>query len=99
MLLAALCRARGLPARVVVGLVYVDYLGGFGYHMWNEVWLRGRWVSLDATRPAGGTGPNHIKLAHSNLEGEDAAAVFLPVLGVMGKLQIEAEEGSDPAQQ
>ena len=37
-LLAALARARGIPSRAAVGLVYVGALKGFGYHMWTEVW-------------------------------------------------------------
>ncbi len=42
-LLAAIAKARGLPARVVVGLVYVPSLGGFAYHMWNQIWCDGKW--------------------------------------------------------
>jgi hypothetical protein len=88
-LLAALARARGIPSRAVVGLVYVRPLNGFGYHMWTEVWLDGHWFPLDATRPQGGTGCGHIKIAHNNLSGADGSLVFLPVLQVMGKLKIE----------
>ena len=38
-LLAALCRARGIPARTAIGLVYVPQDQGFGYHMWTEVFI------------------------------------------------------------
>ncbi len=38
-LLAALCRARGIPARVAIGLVYVPHAQGFGYHMWTEIYI------------------------------------------------------------
>ncbi len=34
--LAALCRARGIPARVAIGLVYIQGAGAFGYHMWTR---------------------------------------------------------------
>lgn len=88
-LLAALARARGIPSRVAVGLVYVRPLGGFGYHMWTEMWLDGGWFPLDATRPQGGTGCGHIKIAHDNLGGTGGSLVFLPVLRVLGKLKIE----------
>ncbi|MCA1686210.1 MAG: transglutaminase-like domain-containing protein [Planctomycetia bacterium] len=37
-LVAAMCRAAGVPSRVVVGLVYAENLGGFGFHLWNEVY-------------------------------------------------------------
>ena len=39
-LLAALARARGIPARVAIGLVYQDGKQSFAYHMWNEFWTR-----------------------------------------------------------
>jgi hypothetical protein len=45
-LLVALARAVGLPARSVTGLVYLD--GAFYYHAWPEVYLNG-WVAVDPT--------------------------------------------------
>ncbi len=45
-LYVALARSLGLPARVAVGLVYVD--GAFYYHVWPEV-LLGDWVAVDPT--------------------------------------------------
>lgn len=91
-LLAALCRARGIPARVAIGLVYSSELGGFAYHMWNEVWIRDHWVPLDATLGRGGIGGAHLKLLTSNLQGYDAYGAFLPVFRVLGKLQLEVLE-------
>lgn len=89
-LLAALCRARGIPARVAIGLVYVDQ--AFCYHMWTEVHVAHRWIPLDATRPHGGTGADRLKMAHSNLKGASALSSFLPVLEVIGRLKIEILE-------
>ena len=37
----ALARAAGIPAKTVVGVVYLR--GAFYYHAWSEVWLGG-WV-------------------------------------------------------
>jgi hypothetical protein len=91
-LLAAMCRARKIPARVAIGLVYYAPMKGFAYHMWNEVWIKDRWVPLDATLGLGGIGGDHIKLADSNLEGADGYSTFLPVAKVMGQLQIEVVE-------
>ena len=45
-LYVALARAVGLPARVAVGLVYLE--GAFYYHAWPEVWLD-EWVAVDPT--------------------------------------------------
>lgn len=87
-LLAALCRARGIPARVAIGLVYSASAGGFAYHMWNEVWIADRWVPLDATLARGGIGAGHLKMVNSSLQGVDAYAAFLPVFQVLGRLQL-----------
>ena len=89
-LLAALCRARKIPARLAIGLVYIDQ--AFYYHMWTEVHVDGRWIALDATRAQGGVGAAHLKMAHSNFKKASALSAFLPVMQVIGKLQIEILE-------
>jgi transglutaminase/protease-like cytokinesis protein 3 len=88
-LLAALCRARKIPARVAFGLVYYPPQKGFAYHMWNEVWIADRWVPLDATLGLSGIGGDHIKLADSNLAGASAYSAMLPVIQVFGRLDLE----------
>ena len=45
-LLAALARAVGLPARAVIGLVYMTSSQSFGYHMWTEVYVDDRWIAV-----------------------------------------------------
>ncbi len=91
-LLAALCRSRGIPARVSIGLIYISAAQGFGYHMWNEVWIDGRWIPLDATLAHGGIGAAHLKLADSSLRGTTAFSTFLSVSQVIGQLKIEILE-------
>jgi Transglutaminase-like superfamily len=84
-LLAALARAAGIPARVVAGVMYQD--GAFYYHAWNELWL-GAWVSADAIfrqLPADAT---HVKL----LEGGPERHVELASL--IGRLGFTVEEGT-----
>ena len=51
LLLAALCRASGIPARVAWGCVYTpEYGGSFGHHGWNEVYMgKAGWIPVDAT--------------------------------------------------
>jgi transglutaminase-like putative cysteine protease len=93
-LLAALCRARHVPARVVTGLVYAPSLRGFAFHMWNEVWIGDRWISLDATLGQAGIGAAHLRLASSNLSDATADAAILPVLQVISQLQIKVVEQS-----
>jgi transglutaminase-like putative cysteine protease len=91
-LLAALARARGIPARVAIGLVYQSGSQSFAYHMWNELWIDDRWVPMDATLGQGGVGAAHLKLTDSNLAGAGAYSSFLPVAQVIGQLKIEILE-------
>lgn len=88
-LLAAVCRAKKIPARVAVGLVYVPAKQAFAYHMWTEVWADDQWRSLDATMGRGGIGAGHLKLADSNLADTGALAAFLPVVKVLNQLELE----------
>ena len=91
-LLAALLRARGIPARVAIGLVYVEPNQSFGYHMWTEAFVRDRWIPLDATLAKGGIGGAHLKLLDTSLDGASAFSSFLPVAQVLGRLKIEVLE-------
>jgi transglutaminase-like putative cysteine protease len=92
-LLAALIRARGIPARVAVGLVYTEQTGqpAFGFHMWNEVYVNDGWIPLDATLARGGIGAAHLKLADTNLASASALTSFLPVAQVAGRLKMKIE--------
>src|ERR1035438_249253 len=51
MLAAAMCRAVDVPSRTAIGLIYADVKGApcFAFHMWTEVWIKGRWIPIDAT--------------------------------------------------
>jgi transglutaminase-like putative cysteine protease len=51
LLLAAFCRAVGIPARVVWGCMYIPNFGGsFGQHGWNEIYMGSAgWIPVDAT--------------------------------------------------
>lgn len=91
MLLAAMLRAREIPSRIAVGLVYVESAQAFGGHMWTEAWLNGAWVPLDATLGQGGIGGGHIKLAESSMADDAPVLVtaFLPLMEVLGKIKIE----------
>jgi transglutaminase-like putative cysteine protease len=88
-LLAAVCRARGIPARVAVGLLYSEEQQSFLFHMWNEVWIRDRWLPLDATLGEGGTGACHLKLRDSSLAHETAYSMVAPVMHVIGRTKID----------
>jgi transglutaminase-like putative cysteine protease len=64
-LLTALARAAGVPARVVAGAVYLD--DGFYYHAWTEMWL-GTWVSADAVFDQLPADATHVKLVEGGPE-------------------------------
>ncbi len=85
---------RGIPARVVAGLVYTEQSGvpSLAYHMWNELYLGNRWIPLDATLGQGGIGAAHVKLAHTDLAGVSAFSSFLSVAQVAGQLRVEVLE-------
>ena len=91
-LLAGLARARGVPARVAIGLVYSPATQSFVYHMWDEIWTGQRWMPLDSTLGHGGIGAAHLKLTDSNLAGAAAYSCFLSVAQVIGQLKIEILE-------
>lgn len=88
-LTAALCRAVGIPARVVSGLVYTENLAGqknvFGGHAWTEAYIGGVWVGLDATRSPQGYGAGHITLARGSGNPTD----FLNLVKVVGAFKID----------
>jgi hypothetical protein len=79
-LLTALLRAAGIPARECVGIVYTDHR--FFYHAWTEAYL-GHWISMDATLNQMPTDATHIKLVHGGLEKQ------AELMALMGKLQMD----------
>jgi len=93
-LTAALCRAVGIPAQVVVGIAYVaDFAGreGFGGHAWTQAYVGGKWVGLDAAFKGSGRGGHdagHIALAVGNGEPAD----FFNMASALGAFKIEKLE-------
>ncbi|AQT67684.1 putative protein involved in cytokinesis, contains TGc (transglutaminase/protease-like) domain [Anaerohalosphaera lusitana] len=51
LLATGMCRAAGIPARVVMGIVYMQK--AFWLHAWCEAYVNGQWVGLDPTHPTG----------------------------------------------
>jgi transglutaminase-like putative cysteine protease len=85
MLTAAMCRAAGIPSRTAIGVVY--YLDQaqpkLGYHMWTEVYTRGRWLALDATLGHGSVGPAHVKITDHSWHDVRSMTPLLPVMRVL----------------
>lgn len=57
---ATLARARGIPTRFAIGQ---RYLGGeYGYHVWNQVYVDGYWIDMDASSTFLYPGALHIQM-------------------------------------
>ena len=85
-LLAALCRAAGIPARVVMG---VEFLYGiWGGHAWNDVWIDGTWYQLDATNGYGYVDPLHLPMGQMTMK-EGGGSEFAELMGTMGTIDID----------
>jgi len=86
-----MCRSIGIPARVVVGVAYIDDFEGrtgFGGHAWVEAYTGGKWVGLDSAFKAGALGgfdAGHIALASGNGEPAD----FFNIATALGRFKIE----------
>jgi transglutaminase-like putative cysteine protease len=95
-LYVAMARAAGIPARIAVGLAFVN--DAFYYHAWPEVYLadgatRGYWLPVDPTFnqfPADGT---HLRLVRGGL---DRQAAILPLIGRIRitVLDLDVREGT-----
>ena len=95
-LLAALARANGLPARTVSGNIFVESFVGrrnvFGYHLWTQVYIGGQWVDLDAAQHQTDCDPTHIALNIMPLNDEGLADTALSLLNVIGRLKIDVRK-------
>jgi Transglutaminase-like superfamily len=91
MLTAAMCRAEGVPSRTAIGLIYADVKGApcFAFHMWTEVWIKGRWISIDATLGKGYVGATHLKITDHSWYDERTMTPIFPVIRVVGRVNIE----------
>ena len=91
-LTAAMCRAVGIPAQVVMGIAYVKDFAGlqnrFGGHAWVQAYVGGKWIGVDAAFKSAGRGgydPGHIALACGNGDPGD----FFNLVGTLGRFKID----------
>jgi Transglutaminase-like superfamily len=91
MLMTAMCRAQGVPAKTAIGLLYQDSKAGpaMVFHMWTEVSVQGQWVPLDATLGRGGVGATHLKITDHSWHETRTLTPLMPLLRILGKTQIE----------
>lgn len=88
-LLAALARASGIPARVVTGFAWSGQFGAqasFVPHAWVAAWTDGQWRAWDAALP----GRQQLRLAMHADDGDPWR--FYNGLDAIGQLRIRAVE-------
>lgn len=88
-LLAAMCRSLGIPARVASGMAYMEQFAGkkniMGMHAWTQVNIDGSWLDLDA---ALGFDAGHVLFATDDGDNED----FMSLVAILGNFKIEKVE-------
>lgn len=95
-LLAAMLRAKGIPSRVAVGLVYIPVDTGprMVYHMWNLAYVDGQWIHVDATRTGGVARADRITLGTHDLASGNEFDVIASVIGFMGRYDVKVVRSS-----
>ncbi len=82
-LLAALLRAAGIPARVVMGLVYMKSGRGYYYHAWVSAYT-GQWVFADPSHGLFPADRDRIPLMI-----DDTGERYLQLSKLFGRIRIE----------
>jgi hypothetical protein len=90
-LLAACCRSRGIPARLVAGIVPAG--DRMLFHLWIEAFLD-RWCPLDATLGRGSAAPCAIALLRWEKMEEGTALFAQPFDRLAGRYRFQVEVGS-----
>jgi hypothetical protein len=83
-LLAALLRASGIPARVVLGLVYMESLKGFYGHAWVMAFDGSDWIFADPAHNVFPACTNRIPLLI-----DDTGQQMIQIIKLLGKISIE----------
>lgn len=87
LLLTAIARARGIPARVVTGFAYVPVFGAkrdvFVPHAWMEAHIDGLWQGFDAALD--GFDAGHLALA----VGDGDPVRYFAGVALLGRLRLE----------
>ena len=88
-------RAEEIPARVASGLVYADRFAGrediFGWHMWTQALIDGKWVDFDATLDRRYDAA-HILTGTASLGQGSMGSEMNSMMLLLGNLQVEVVE-------
>ena len=86
-LLATLMKVRGIPARIVSGLILTAGRPGFSGHVWVEAKIQENWYPFDSMS-AISSKQVRVKLADSNLNESSqnsGLSLFTPILDLAGR--------------
>lgn len=83
-LAAAFARALGIPARIDLGLVYLE--DAFYYHAWNSYWDGNSWFTADALLDQMPVDATHVRLLTGDVDKH------LNVITFLGKLEFKILE-------
>jgi hypothetical protein len=94
-LLAALGRVRGLPARTACGLVYLPHYAGqdnvLGFHMWAQFYFDGHWEDYDAALTDGATPYWRLGFVATDLNDISMSDFTMQLMRWMSDLKITVE--------
>ncbi len=94
-LLCAMLRSQEIPARVAVGLIYAESFlrqrGVFGWHMWTQALIDGKWVDYDATLRSRYHAA-HVLTSTSDLNDGALSGELASALQLIGNLEIDVVE-------
>ncbi|MEW5855472.1 MAG: transglutaminase-like domain-containing protein [Myxococcota bacterium] len=89
-LLSALLKASGIPARLVDGVIAFE--SKLGYHEWVEAYLDGEgWVPVDPTFGEPVAGPNRVKFITGSSDPSDLMAMGLSAAQAFRGLTVSIE--------
>ena len=90
LLAAAMCRAVGIPAEVVIGFAYAPSFGGrkdiFAPHAWTRALVAKTWVDIDAALRGFDAGHLALSVNYGDPEG------FFDLISTLGYFKIAAVE-------
>ena len=92
-LMSALAKTVGIPARLVTGLVYVGGEEGiFGYHEWVELRIGDRWVAMDPTFGQDLADVSHVKFSQGLSDADGLREAGIAAAELFGDLELTVLE-------
>jgi len=85
-LLTALLRSAGIPARSVAGITFNN--GKFYYHAWVEAYI-GKWISMDSVFNQMPVDATHVKLSQGDISNQ------IEIIRLFGKIKIKVLDFND----